>query len=249
MVCLLQITMTGYILWIVIIPFTYHTSVYSTTSILEPFTMHQSTGIRLLHQYIVQQLDSILHCIIECSLDTRCLAVNYQWTSRMCELNNISSYAVNGFNSENADNWTIYNKGIPSCNTDWLTHDQSCYYFSTEATSWHDAVAACQNKSAILVQIESEDENYFLVEGLTILHGESWNNGYWTNGNDFDVENQWVWGYPVGQAIGPFRNWGMGEPNGYETESCLAFLGPFVKWVDVICSFSLRYICERKPSI
>ena len=32
------------------------------------------------------------------------------------------------------------------------------------------------------------------------LHGESWNNGYWTNGNDFDVENQWKWGYCIGHV-------------------------------------------------
>ena len=221
--------------------------VYATE--FEPFIKNQNTGLRLLHQYKIQQLRSHLHCLIECSLERRCKAVNYQRTSQRCELNNRNIYDVNGYNSEITESWTVYTKGIPSCSNDWLTYEQSCYYFSTEQTAWHDAATICQNKSATLVQLETEDENDFLLERLTTLHGESWNSAYWTNGNDFDDENQWVWGYPDGQAIGLYRNWELGDPNGNYTENCIALYGPLgFNWVDVTCSNLFPYICEANPS-
>ena len=39
---------------------------------------------------------------------------------------------------------------------------------------------------------------------------ESW---YWTNGNDIETENNWVWGLPSGTPW-TFKDWETSEPNG-----------------------------------
>ena len=219
-------------------------------TVLEPFTLYQTAGIRLLHQYRIHQFSSHLQCLIACSLDTRCLAVNYQWTTQSCEMNDNTVYAENGYDSETVANWTIYTKGIPSCDNDWLLHESSCYFFSTDEVSWLDAGTACQSKNATLVPIESQNEDNFLVQRLKALHGEVRGDfHYWTNGNDIDVQNQWVWGHQGSQAIGIYQNWNMGEPNGFTDEDCLVLYGFLdFRWVDLSCTSLNFYICERTPS-
>ena len=159
-----------------------------------------------------------------------------------CELND------NSYNSEIAENWTIYTE--PLCDNDWLLCGHSCYLFSTDTVTWLDAVTACQNRNASLVQIERMDEDNYLVQKLKILHGETGGEfHYWTNGNDIDVQNKWVWGYPGGQAIGNYQNWAMSDPNGGTNEDCIELYGFLdFKWVDIPCTSLLFYICERTPS-
>ena len=120
-------------------------------SMITSFTKYPTDGIRLLHTYNTQQSSSHLQCLIECSLDSRCLAVNYQLNTLRCELND------NSYNSEIAENWTIYTE--PSCDNDWLLYGHSCYLFSTDTVPWLDAVTACQNRNATLVQIERMDKD------------------------------------------------------------------------------------------
>ena len=235
--------MAGYILLIV--------DFHAYASMMTPSTKYPTAGIRLLHQYKTQQFSSHLQCLIECSLDSRCLAINYQLNTQICELNDNSVYVVNGYNSEkNVENWTIYTKGIPSCNNGWLLHESSCYFFSTDTVTWLDAVTACQNRNSTLVQIESMDEDNFLVLRLKVLHGETGGEfHYWTNGNDIDVQTQWAWDYPGGQAIGNYQNLAMSDPNGGTNEDCIALYGFLdFKWVDIPCTSLLFYICERPPS-
>ena len=234
--------MAGYILLIV--------DFRAYASMMKPFTKYPTAGIRLLHQYKIQQFSSHLQCLIECSLDTRCLSVNYQLNTQSCELNDNTVYAANGYNSETVEKWTIYTEGIPSCDNDWLLHGQSCYLFSTDKVTWLDAVSKCKNRNATLVQIESMDEDNFLVQRLKVLHVETGGEfHYWTNGNDIDVQNQWVWGYPGGQPIGNYQNWAMSDPNGGTNEDCIALYGFLdFKWVDIPCTSILVYICERTPS-
>ena len=86
--------MAGYILLIV------DFRAYASESMMTPFTKYPTAGIRLLHQYKTQQFSSHLQCLIECSLDTRCLAVNYQLNTQICELNGNIVYVVNGYNFE-----------------------------------------------------------------------------------------------------------------------------------------------------
>ena len=148
------------------------------------------------------------------------------------------------------ENWTIYTKGIPSCNNGWLLHESSCYFFSTDTVTWLDAVTACQNRNATLVQIESMVEDKFLVQRLKVLHGETGGEfHYWTNGNVIDVQYEWVWGHPGGQTIGGYTNWATSDPNGGSIEDCVALYGRNFKWVDITCNYLLHYICENTPSI
>ena len=242
--------MAGYILSISLIIFKSH---YAHGTELTPFSLFETGSIRLLHQYKTQQFNSAsgLKCLIECHLDANCMAVNYEESTHTCELNDKNVYDVDGYNSEINTEWSVYTKGIPSCDNNWLLNGQSCYFFSADRMAWFDAVVACQNKNATLVQIESENEDIFLVQRLKILHGQtSGDFHYWTNGNDMEMQYQWTWGHPGGQEIGNYKNWLISDPNGDTREDCIALYGyGDFKWADITCDSLLLYICEKLPSI
>ena len=219
--------------------------------VMEPFTLHETGDFRLLHQYRVLNSTSHLKCLIECSLDKSCMSVNYNWGTLCCELTDINIYTVNSYQSEIVENWTIYTKQIESCDDGWISHEQSCYFFSFEQSStWTKANADCEAMDATLVQIESENENTFIVEKLqeryyeTLLH-----TFFWTSGTDDDVENQWVWGNSGVRIADNYQNWAHGEPNGGVSENCLVLSGfPDYSWLDIDCNASLYFICEKTLS-
>ena len=135
--------------------------------VMESFTLHETGDFRFLHQYRVLNSISHLKCMIECSLDTRCMSVNYNWGTLCCELTDINIYTVNSYQSETVENWTIFTKEIQSCNDRWILHEQSCCFFSfDQSATWFKASAACEDMGAMLVQIESENENTFIIEKL-----------------------------------------------------------------------------------
>ena len=242
--------MNGYILWFVVSSILCHYGYISATVVIV-FTKYPTTGVRLQHQYKTQQYSSHSLCVVECSRDSKCLAANYHETSQYCELNNNSAYSESGYNFETVADWVVYTTGIPSCDNDWLSNEQYCYFISSNKVVWNDAVTACQTMGASLVQIESETEDVFIVERLEILHGNTAVNfHYWTNGNDKNVQYQWEWGHPGGQAIEGYMNWGAVDPNGGSNEDCVALYGYMgFKWVDIQCSSLLYYICEKTHNI
>ena len=241
--------MNGYNLCFVVTIISCHYG-YVCVTVVTAFTKYP-TGIRLLHRYKTQQYSSHSLCIIECSRDSKCLAANFHETSQYCELNDNSISSESGYNFETVADWVVYTKDIPPCDNDWLSNEQSCYFFGTNKAVWDDAVTACQTMGASLVQIESETEDMFLVERLEILHGNTaLDFHYWTNGNDKNVQYQWEWGHPGGQAIEGYMNWGVADPNGGSNEDCIALYGySGFKWVDIPCSSLLYYICEKTHNI
>ena len=241
--------MAGSILPVVTVLTLIRLSVHGTN--LTSFSLLETGSIRLLHQYQTLRYDSRLKCLIQCHLDANCKAVNYQGSSQTCELNEINWDTIGGLHSETIVGWTVYLKGIPSCDNGWMLNGHSCYFFSTDKMAWLDAAAVCENDNSTLVQIDNEHENNFLVQRIKLIHGEAGGDfHYWTNGNDKDVQNQWVWGHPGNQNIGNYTNWFIEDPNGGTIEDCIALHGYLnFKWSDRPCDAEYFYICEKLPFI
>lgn len=63
------------------------------------------------------------------------------------------------------------------------------YDFCTGSLTWFEARAACEERGASLVKIESEDEDEFIAETMDPWDGEF----FWVGLNELDEEGTWVW--------------------------------------------------------
>uniref|UniRef100_A0A194ANW5 C-type lectin domain-containing protein n=1 Tax=Pinctada fucata TaxID=50426 RepID=A0A194ANW5_PINFU len=80
---------------------------------------------------------------------------------------------------------------------------------------------------------------------------------FWTGGSDFAVEGSWRW-IETGGVVGPYVNWGPGQPDGNDTANCmvLTWFNSTLGWADAQCSprshhghhSGNHYICEKSAS-
>jgi len=77
--------------------------------------------------------------------------------------------------------------------------------------------------------------------------------GFWTSGHTKDPppalpDKTFVWKVPTPngyvQQTMDHENWRPGEPNMYPNEPCLATYGDINQWMDVLCWYNYRYLCE-----
>ena len=127
-----------------------------------------------------------------------------------------------------------------------------------EAKNYHDAEKYCQEQGMMLLSIDSDSENQYIIAQLNAM-GEC--NGFechrWTAGVRVDNSNtNWKWGSSSGESwpahpTDPndqrFRNWANGEPNSPNSEKCLhLWHGRGWAWNDLPCGRKIKFICEVK---
>ena len=102
-----------------------------------------------------------------------------------------------------------------ACPEGWDLFQNSCYFFTRQKQdSFAKAKEFCQNKDAYLVEIESKDEDDFVIENaLKLATGENDGRDFWIGAEDLDEDGQWTWttsGKPV-----IYSNWwiDMGKLN------------------------------------
>ena len=89
------------------------------------------------------------------------------------------------------DHSTTDNLPCLQCPAEFLHRNSkigSCYFISKTQLRWNDAAEDCKRRGSHLADIQSQEENDFLVPLLVhaIYH--------WIGGNDNAIENVWVWG-------------------------------------------------------
>merc|ERR1712089_57228 len=132
------------------------------------------------------------------------------------------------------------------CNTSLL--------FSEDKKNWEDAKGECELFGGNLVEIRSMELNYCILrhahhKGLPV----DW---YWHSGNDIDDEG--VYRYNRAGDFPPIAGdlilwspiWYNGRPESGESQNCLIFYLTRDKyagqWNDGLCTWALRYVCQRK---
>ena len=63
----------------------------------------------------------------------------------------------------------------------------------------------------------------------------------WIGLSDINQHSSWVWNHSNTEPLTTM--WGHGEPN-LESEHCVATRVSSRRWFDIICSVSMRYVCE-----
>ncbi|KAL4231632.1 hypothetical protein ACF0H5_009212 [Mactra antiquata] len=139
------------------------------------------------------------------------------------------------------------------CPNSWIAFEGMCYSFNTTKMNWFHAAHACREQNGWLVDIQTKTVNDFVKSTINRLHAhdDAEHVGYWTGGNDLDVERQFVWGYPGSQSPVTYTDWFQGEPNNNwnnrREEDCIVLWGRSqygYQWNDQPCENVDYFICK-----
>jgi hypothetical protein len=128
----------------------------------------------------------------------------------------------------------------PPCPAGFTGAIGSCYRLGNTLQSWQLSETDCETSvhdgvPAHLAVISSQDERAWLDAQNT--------GGFWIGLSDHDVESTFRW--VTGAAVGPFLNWGSGEPNNdFNTEDCVEYRESTDRWNDRSCSAGQKWACE-----
>ncbi|KAK7910121.1 hypothetical protein WMY93_014805 [Mugilogobius chulae] len=131
--------------------------------------------------------------------------------------------------------------GSGCCPLQWDRFESSCYLFSKEALTWHDARDWCHaHQSQLLILVTDKDWDYVNKHAMGTF--------YWVGLSDENGKWEWVNGTPY--TIDR-RRWRPGQPDNWDghqmgdgTEDC-AHLHSDARLNDLHCSTRLRFICQK----
>jgi len=129
-----------------------------------------------------------------------------------------------------------------TCPPGFVVHAESCYYVAntSSAPTWNSSRRFCQNLTADLAVIKSEDENRFVYDLLrnTVGARYAWIGLHRKADNEF----YWLDDRPANRS---YQKWNDGEPNDQgDVEDC-GHLLVNGKWNDISCSKSIAVaICQ-----
>ncbi|XP_068128364.1 C-type lectin domain family 4 member G-like [Hyperolius riggenbachi] len=123
----------------------------------------------------------------------------------------------------------------PSCESGWLEFAGHCYFFSTFALNWRNAMDMCLSRQSHLAVINSAEEQDFLAK----QSNGRWN---WIGLTDEGTVKRfrWIDGTPYS-----YQSWKPGQPDSGGREHC-AHLWHGGKWNDNACSSIQTAICEKR---
>ncbi|KAK7480212.1 hypothetical protein BaRGS_00028597 [Batillaria attramentaria] len=125
------------------------------------------------------------------------------------------------------------------CPNGWTYYGESCYFFGNEQTTWINAKTICDTVHGRLVEIDTAEENNFLVDRMKQHSAQQ----LWIGLEDFVVEGNFVWAST--QETPEYSNWSPGEPNDDQHREDCASLLVSGHWNDAQCEVSKYYfMCE-----
>ncbi|XP_043219921.1 lectin BRA-3-like [Amphibalanus amphitrite] len=134
--------------------------------------------------------------------------------------------------------------GCPT-NVEWQEFDGFCYWRSTYATSWQQAVIACPTVGvgSQLASIHSLLENAFIMQ--TYDFAETW-----IGFNDIAQEGQFQWS--DGTQV-DFFNWARQQPDNQFGQDCTRVPQPdnphAAEWDDTACDKEHFFVCKMPATV
>ncbi|KAL4233202.1 chromatin-modulating protein mrc1 [Mactra antiquata] len=160
-----------------------------------------------------------------------------------------SSSTQNNINNHQTNN-------SQSCDTDWVLHNGSCYFFQLNVRlEWSEANLICVRDHSHLAIIDSVDENNFVITFLSHrmnLHtSDKTATGVWLAGTDRHHEGHWRWENGFNLQTIHYNNWKHNQPDqgdGKHNEDCMATMGfANFQWYDHSCADNMYFVCEKLP--
>ncbi|XP_055520056.1 hepatic lectin-like [Leucoraja erinacea] len=126
------------------------------------------------------------------------------------------------------------------CPSNWIAFDESCYFISNKAATWHNSQQYCSLHGSNLLVINNANEQTFIF--LTSKHN------FWIGLNDKGTETNWEWvdGTPFNTSA---TDWNEGEPNNAGHGEDCVHVQNAGKWNDANCNSKLHWVCEQKRKL
>uniref|UniRef100_A0A3B5M392 C-type lectin domain-containing protein n=1 Tax=Xiphophorus couchianus TaxID=32473 RepID=A0A3B5M392_9TELE len=152
---------------------------------------------------------------------------------------------------------------FPKCEAEWEPHGGSCYYFSTNKSSWTDSRRSCQHHGSDLVKIDSREEQLFLWKKLRRFIYPMKMNGtknFWIGLTDSKEEGKWFWvdGSPLNKSLSFWSEDQPGNKHGgnktAKDRDCVRMERKtkeeeLIYWFHASCDDPLRSICEKAANV
>ncbi|XP_078329611.1 perlucin-like protein [Crassostrea virginica] len=128
------------------------------------------------------------------------------------------------------------------CGKGWVLFEKNCYYFSTFAVNFKDAMIACDNLGSSLLVIRNSLEEKW-IDLQCRLRGCF--HGVWLGFSDVQREGYMV---AISDRSRPlYSNWIKGQPdNSGGNEHCAVYWTDHSAWNDISCSGKVHFVCTRK---
>ncbi|XP_062592361.1 ladderlectin-like [Saccostrea cucullata] len=135
-----------------------------------------------------------------------------------------------------------FGSAFAKCPNHWMRYSNNCYLFVTRyPMEWIDAMTFCRSYGAMLAEIKSFAEDYFLRHEARRLGGN-----FWLGGSDILVDRVWKW--MSSKTSFSYSGWASGEPNvSYGAgEHCVhLYKDRNYYWNDERCENRFNFICQR----
>lgn len=133
--------------------------------------------------------------------------------------------------------------GVPSpCPPTWVSHENSCYLFSTTLYSWNESKRQCSQLGSYLLKIDSSEELKFIVKEMSSspLHS------FWIGLSRTQTEGPWLWedGSIFSSELFQIRSTAT---QGNSFHHCVWMHTSII--YDQQCSIPSYSICEKKQSV
>ncbi|XP_062568627.1 perlucin-like protein [Saccostrea cucullata] len=157
----------------------------------------------------------------------------------------------------NEVDWRYY--AHECCPSGWRRYQDHCYLFEQTFLIWSEQrlfealynhlpniQTYCTNNGAYLVEIDTKEEDDWLVEQISMRNGGKNENQYL---GATSHEQLGVWRWSTDNALISYSNFWPGQPNTHTVERCIvldwyATYGTY-KWGDTRCEMTRKFICEK----
>lgn len=108
--------------------------------------------------------------------------------------------------------------------------------------TWAKVKALCESIDAYLVEIESLEENKWIL--VNIVHQHFISGKVWIGGSDQINEKDLIWSNSGNKIT--FNQWSPHEPNDFkDNEDCIEMYASNGKWNDMSCGSTNPFVCEK----
>ncbi|XP_025095058.1 low affinity immunoglobulin epsilon Fc receptor-like [Pomacea canaliculata] len=131
------------------------------------------------------------------------------------------------------------------CPRSWTQFEESCYIMPDQAVTWLEAKELCLEIGGHMVEVDSADENNFLLS-IIKNHGAT---SSWIGLEDFAEEGHFVWS--SSQRVPSYTNWAPHVPDDINGNQDCGWITNHPAWWaaglwdDGYCTDKFNVICER----
>ncbi|XP_062569396.1 perlucin-like protein [Saccostrea cucullata] len=128
-----------------------------------------------------------------------------------------------------------------TCGNGWAAFEKHCYYFSSSASTFKDAMLTCYRLGANMLELQSAEEEKWIDLQCRI---RGYQYGVWLGACDLQQEGTFI-SVSNAKAL-PYTNWIKGEPNNnLGIEHCALYFVKYRRWNDGHCNHKVNYACKK----